>query len=125
MLIDQALSIIENERLTMDDIAELSRILVGLSVEQYKYGELSAQAEHNYQMEKAQLIDKSLTLWLPYNKSETKALNLVEKKYWDYRINREKAKWFASICARIDSVIKMEMHRNKLDAMAQDASINL
>lgn len=62
MLIDQALSIIENERLTMDDIAELSRILVGLSVEQYKYGELSAQAEHNYQMEKAQLIDKSLTL---------------------------------------------------------------
>lgn len=125
MLIDDAVKLLAKDRLTIDEIAELSKIVIKLSIEQWRALELSAEQEYQYHLNKANLITKWIKTWLAYNKSEVMALNVVEKDYWEYRINKEKSKKFASICNRIDSHIKLEMHRNKLDILASDASIDI
>jgi len=125
VLMDRAIELLKNNRLSIEEIAELSKILIELSIEQGKFGELSAEQEYKYNLDKYKLITKGLQTWIPYNRAEALALKEVEQKYGEYRINRAKNKKFYSICTRLENYIKLEMHRNKLDIMAQDVSIDL
>ncbi|HRU50153.1 MAG TPA: hypothetical protein P5155_01480 [Candidatus Absconditabacterales bacterium] len=122
---DRAIELLKNNRLSIEEIAELSKILIELSIEQGKFGELSAEQEYKYNLDKYKLITKGLQTGIPYNRAEALALKEVEQKYGEYRINRAKNKKFYSICTRLENYIKLEMHRNKLDIMAQDVSIDL
>jgi len=60
VLMDRAIELLKNNRLSIEEIAELSKILIELSIEQGKFGELSAEQEYKYNLDKYKLITKGL-----------------------------------------------------------------
>ena len=114
--------IISQKWLTLDDLTELSTILIKLSKLQYEYMTNSAELEHRYKKERADIIVEKIRDGLPYNKSEIMATKFVEDKYGSYRKIREQGRWYTSICNRVESFIKLAMYKNKIDIMSQDAN---
>lgn len=107
---------------TLEDIHELSVILIQLSIKQKEYMIKASELEHEYKTIKSKIIVDKLSVWSPYNRAEVMASDKVEWEYWDYRIYREKWKSLDSICRRVEWFIKLFMHKNKIDKMLSDAS---
>jgi len=124
-MINRAKEILNQPAMDLGDVQELSKILVELSILQWEYWELAATLEHKYFLEKSDLISKAIRTGLAYNKSENQALQIVERKYGYYRIKKEQSRKYATICNRLESYIKLWMHKNKAELMAMNAQIEL
>lgn len=122
-LLEQAISITEQSLILMEDVVELSKLLIKLVHIQDIYMILWTEEKTNYFRERAKLIEIQIKAWKPYNRAEAYANSVVEPKYWEYRIHMARWTAFGRECLQIDSFIKIRMFNNKMDAISMDTNI--